>query len=147
MGCVASNNAAHVTPTFEASGVLEDLDSSGEFDFASSLWNRPRLENGEFGERSESAESEKMSSGNSSVSFRMWNMNRQAEAEQIAAGWPAWLSNVAGEAIHGWVPLKADSFQKLEKVISCTSDIQFNCVVPFFSKRSIKFIEEFSRKN
>ncbi|XP_042461210.1 protein IMPAIRED IN BABA-INDUCED STERILITY 1-like isoform X1 [Zingiber officinale] len=116
MGCAASNNAAHVTPTFEGSGVLEDLDSSGEFEFASSLWNRPRLENVELGERSESAESEKMSSGNSSVSFRMWNMNRQAEAEQIAAGWPAWLSNVAGEAIHGWVPLKADSFQKLEKI-------------------------------
>lgn len=36
--------------------------------------------------------------------------------EQIAAGWPAWLSNVAGEAINGWVPRKANTFEKLEKI-------------------------------
>lgn len=54
----------------------------------------------------------------------MWNMNRQAEAEQIAAEWPSWLSNVAGEAVQGWLPLKADSFQKLDKVISCAFDFQ-----------------------
>jgi serine/threonine protein kinase len=38
------------------------------------------------------------------------------EGEHVAAGWPAWLSAVAGQAIHGWVPLKADSFEKLEKI-------------------------------
>ncbi|CAN6472218.1 unnamed protein product [Victoria cruziana] len=36
--------------------------------------------------------------------------------EQVAAGWPAWLSQVAGEAINGWVPRRADSFQKLDKI-------------------------------
>ncbi|ERN06237.1 hypothetical protein AMTRI_Chr06g170380 [Amborella trichopoda] len=36
--------------------------------------------------------------------------------EQIAAGWPAWLSAVAGEAIRGWVPRKADTFEKLDKI-------------------------------
>jgi hypothetical protein len=35
---------------------------------------------------------------------------------QIVAGWPSWLSAVAGEAINGWVPRKAESFQKLDKV-------------------------------
>lgn len=37
---------------------------------------------------------------------------------QVAAGWPSWLTAVAGEAINGWVPRRADSFEKLEKVIS-----------------------------
>lgn len=41
---------------------------------------------------------------------------RYTEAEQIAAGWPPWLSAVAGEAIDGWLPLKADSFEKLDKI-------------------------------
>lgn len=41
---------------------------------------------------------------------------RYTQAEQIAAGWPPWLSAVAGEAIDGWLPLKADSFEKLDKV-------------------------------
>ncbi|KAL7235711.1 hypothetical protein ACSBR1_019076 [Camellia fascicularis] len=35
---------------------------------------------------------------------------------QDAAGWPSWLTAVAGEAIKGWVPRKADSFEKLDKI-------------------------------
>ncbi|KAG6523521.1 hypothetical protein ZIOFF_013382 [Zingiber officinale] len=42
---------------------------------------------------------------------------KAVEGEQVAAGWPAWLATVAGEAIMGWVPRKADSFEKLDKVI------------------------------
>ncbi|XP_024978326.1 protein IMPAIRED IN BABA-INDUCED STERILITY 1-like [Cynara cardunculus var. scolymus] len=41
---------------------------------------------------------------------------RLSEAELVAAGWPSWLSEVAGEAIHGWLPLKSDTFQRLEKI-------------------------------
>lgn len=37
---------------------------------------------------------------------------------QVMAGWPSWLASVAGEAINGWIPRKADSFEKLEKVRS-----------------------------
>lgn len=46
-------------------------------------------------------------------SFRF---GRATEGEQVAAGWPAWLSSVAKEAIDGWVPLKSDSFERLEKI-------------------------------
>ncbi|KAI3769272.1 hypothetical protein L6452_00373 [Arctium lappa] len=38
------------------------------------------------------------------------------EGEQVAAGWPPWLAAVAGEAIKGWVPRRADSFEKLDKI-------------------------------
>ncbi|TKY65136.1 serine/threonine-protein kinase [Spatholobus suberectus] len=41
---------------------------------------------------------------------------RFVEAEQIAAGWPPWLTSAAGEAIQGWVPLKTDSFERLDKI-------------------------------
>ena len=47
------------------------------------------------------------------------NIPRQTEGEQVAAGWPAWLSAVAGESIKGWIPRKADTFEKLDKV-SCS---------------------------
>ncbi|KAL5582237.1 hypothetical protein UlMin_014679 [Ulmus minor] len=56
------------------------------------------------------------SHGRGSFSFRLGFSHRYVEAEHIAAGWPPWLSAVAGEAIHGWVPLRADSFEKLEKI-------------------------------
>ncbi|KAL9255347.1 putative serine/threonine-protein kinase [Drosera capensis] len=38
------------------------------------------------------------------------------EGEQVAAGWPEWLAEVAGEAIRGWVPRQAESFKKLDKI-------------------------------
>jgi hypothetical protein len=45
------------------------------------------------------------------------SLRKSLEGEQVAAGWPPWLSAVAGETIQGWIPLKADSFEKLEKVL------------------------------
>ncbi|KAK7404992.1 hypothetical protein VNO78_06102 [Psophocarpus tetragonolobus] len=38
------------------------------------------------------------------------------EGEQVAAGWPAWLSSVAGEAIKGWIPRRANTFERLHKI-------------------------------
>lgn len=47
------------------------------------------------------------------------------EGEHVAAGWPPWLAAVAGEAIRGWVPRRADSFEKLDKVSSFLSALLF----------------------
>ncbi|KAH7352371.1 hypothetical protein KP509_19G042000 [Ceratopteris richardii] len=44
------------------------------------------------------------------------NLPKQTEGEQVAAGWPSWLSAVAGESIKGWIPRRADSFEKLDKI-------------------------------
>jgi len=47
---------------------------------------------------------------------RLSNPPKNVHGEQVAAGWPSWLSAVAGEAINGWTPRRADSFEKLDKV-------------------------------
>ncbi|CAA7037560.1 unnamed protein product [Microthlaspi erraticum] len=39
---------------------------------------------------------------------------------QVVAGWPSWLSEICGEALNGWLPRKADSFEKIEKIGSGT---------------------------
>ncbi|XP_010457387.1 PREDICTED: probable serine/threonine-protein kinase At1g54610 isoform X2 [Camelina sativa] len=39
-----------------------------------------------------------------------------AERKQVAAGWPTWLVTVAGEALVGWTPRRANTFEKLEKI-------------------------------
>ena len=36
--------------------------------------------------------------------------------EHEAAGWPSWLTSVAGEAVKGWLPRRANSFEKLDQV-------------------------------
>ncbi|KAL1555605.1 putative serine/threonine-protein kinase [Salvia divinorum] len=46
----------------------------------------------------------------------MGSLPSAVEGEQVAAGWPSWLVAVAGEAIRGWVPRKADTFEKLDKI-------------------------------
>jgi hypothetical protein len=60
-------------------------------------------------------------SSRSSRSFRLRNLHKYLEGEQVAAGWPPWLVTFASEAIQGWVPLKADNFEKLEKVFQTHS--------------------------
>ncbi|XP_008794856.1 probable serine/threonine-protein kinase At1g54610 [Phoenix dactylifera] len=47
---------------------------------------------------------------------RLSNPPKGVHGEQVAAGWPAWLSAVAGEAIRGWTPRRANSFEKLDKI-------------------------------
>lgn len=54
---------------------------------------------------------------------------RYVEAEQHAAGWPPWLTSAAGEAIQGWVPLKAEAFEKLDKVGESPPFIRFSNVI------------------
>ncbi|XP_071697046.1 probable serine/threonine-protein kinase At1g54610 isoform X2 [Rutidosis leptorrhynchoides] len=41
---------------------------------------------------------------------------KSVEGEQVVAGWPSWLVAVAGEAINGWLPRRADTFEKLNKI-------------------------------
>ncbi|GMI79793.1 hypothetical protein like AT1G53050 [Hibiscus trionum] len=38
------------------------------------------------------------------------------KGEQVAAGWPSWLVAVASEAIKGWIPRRANTFEKLDKI-------------------------------
>ncbi|CAA6662072.1 unnamed protein product [Spirodela intermedia] len=47
---------------------------------------------------------------------RLSNPAKHVQGEQVAAGWPGWLAEVAGEAIKGWIPRRADTFQKLDKI-------------------------------
>lgn len=52
----------------------------------------------------------------SKLNPRLSNPPKHIHGEQVAAGWPSWLSAVAGEAINGWTPRRADTFEKLDKV-------------------------------
>ncbi|RDX64067.1 putative serine/threonine-protein kinase, partial [Mucuna pruriens] len=47
---------------------------------------------------------------------RLSNPPNHVHGEQVAAGWPPWLSKVAGEAISGLIPRRADTFEKLNKI-------------------------------
>ena len=60
---------------------------------------------------------------------RLYSITRGERGVQVLAGWPSWLSAVAGEAINGWIPRRADSFEKLDKAIPI--------IIPFLASLSI----------
>ncbi|XP_054804147.1 cyclin-dependent kinase C-2 C-like isoform X2 [Prosopis cineraria] len=120
MGCINSKNlVAGDSPvhskvrTDNGSAIVEPpsrsrsgmLASAGEGDRKSEDCNRDGKKSGK-----------DSSKGSGIFSFKMGLSHRIVEAELNAAGWPPWLTAAAGEAIHGWVPLRADSFEKLEKI-------------------------------
>lgn len=47
---------------------------------------------------------------------RLSNPPKHLHGEQVAAGWPSWLTAVCGEALTGWIPRKADTFEKIDKI-------------------------------
>ncbi|KAJ7973421.1 Protein kinase superfamily protein [Quillaja saponaria] len=47
---------------------------------------------------------------------RLNNLPKRLQGEQVAAGWPPWLTDVCGEALSGWIPRKADTFEKIDKI-------------------------------
>ncbi|XP_073015164.1 protein IMPAIRED IN BABA-INDUCED STERILITY 1-like isoform X1 [Primulina eburnea] len=123
MGCVTSKQTVSVTPAvldqsgglYGGSGRSRVGSSGGGGCLVAELeMNLKKVKKRGAGESgSELSESGRTSE---SVSFRLGNLHKYVEGEQVAAGWPAWLSAVAGEAIQGWVPLKSDSYEKLEKI-------------------------------
>ncbi|KAG8046323.1 hypothetical protein GUJ93_ZPchr0008g13891 [Zizania palustris] len=47
---------------------------------------------------------------------RIADVPNGVQGEHVAAGWPRWLIEVAAEAVRGWQPRKAESFEKLDKI-------------------------------
>ncbi|KAJ8541830.1 hypothetical protein K7X08_002646 [Anisodus acutangulus] len=47
---------------------------------------------------------------------RVVSMPNGVRGELGAAGWPSWLTSVAADAIQGWLPRSAESFEKLNKI-------------------------------
>jgi len=47
---------------------------------------------------------------------RLSNPPKHLQGEQVAVGWPPWLTAVCGKALSGWIPRKADTFEKIDKV-------------------------------
>jgi len=67
---------------------------------------------------------------------RLYSITRGEKGVQVLAGWPSWLSAVAGEAISGWIPRRADSFEKLDKAIPI---IIYCFLFPFLMSPIISF--------
>ncbi|KAG5129438.1 hypothetical protein JHK84_035835 [Glycine max] len=110
MGCISSKNAVARTCS-PSPAVLDIAEPNPAYAKGHSWLTVLESKTGSEDERSNS-KFRKNSSKKSSGSFSF----RHVEAEQNAAGWPPWLIATAAEAIQGWIPLKADSFQKLEKI-------------------------------
>ncbi|KAG4972847.1 hypothetical protein JHK87_029668 [Glycine soja] len=82
---------------------------------------------------------------------RILSVQHFAGEQHVDSGWPLWLSSVAAEAIKGWMPRRADSFEKLDQFFTTnplpcnpSSLPKFSPTKEFDSKRREK---EATRKN
>ncbi|KAJ1265991.1 hypothetical protein BS78_08G116300 [Paspalum vaginatum] len=126
MGCAASRPGAVCSPAYEVSSASYSMSrsasASAELQGASSssavsIWSRRPVRLDALDADEDDKERRRRSGRDAAA--RLGDMSirgRCVEGEQAAAGWPSWLSAVAAEAVHGWVPLRADGFEKLEKV-------------------------------
>ncbi|CAL9763423.1 unnamed protein product [Musa acuminata subsp. burmannicoides] len=55
-------------------------------------------------------------SSNIQENLRIVDVPSGSAREHVAAGWPSWFVSVAGEAVKGWLPRRANSFKKLDKI-------------------------------
>lgn len=126
MGCINSKNAvagaSSPPPPVDARDGVEVLPASTKGN-SGLLVLQPKTSSEDNYNRNNNKKKKKFSKNGSkkssgSFSFRLGFTHRYVEAEQNAAGWPPWLTAAAAEAVQGWIPLKADSFQKLDKVSS-----------------------------
>ncbi|XP_022961615.1 protein IMPAIRED IN BABA-INDUCED STERILITY 1-like [Cucurbita moschata] len=132
MGCISSKQVTKATKspvrkrratttataTVAANGAAVTLDPLSRTHSVTTLDHDNKGDNKSDDRTRELRKSKKESSQGvkASQSLKLGAPQRNVEAEQVAAGWPSWLSSAAGEAVHGWVPLRADSFEKLEKI-------------------------------
>ncbi|RYR11762.1 hypothetical protein Ahy_B04g069275 isoform D [Arachis hypogaea] len=56
--------------------------------------------------------------GEVAVAPTVFSVTNGERGALVIAGWPSWLAAVAGEAINGWIPRRADSFEKFDKASS-----------------------------
>ncbi|XP_011028375.1 PREDICTED: probable serine/threonine-protein kinase At1g09600 isoform X1 [Populus euphratica] len=98
--------------------VVVEVDGSANDATASLISNQPGNDNVEYAPVSsdEGEKKEMIEKANNRMSSSIVSMSNGERGAQVVAGWPSWLTSVAGEAINGWVPRRADSFEKLDKI-------------------------------
>lgn len=134
MGCVSSKKARSESPAFDdvysgrrhssasgrttSSGSLSIQEPLGKIKEEEEEKEEEGRESGinydDYSERGVVLQREACTNTNACLPIQF---ERMAEAELVAAGWPPWLSSVAAEAIQGWLPLRSDAYERLDKVI------------------------------
>ncbi|XP_044467687.1 protein IMPAIRED IN BABA-INDUCED STERILITY 1 isoform X2 [Mangifera indica] len=130
MGCVSSKKSVAGSPVVDDSAAKASTNDNATLNCVIPLKNpcgALEIDGKEEEERQEdhhdkgSRELKKSKKGNSqrktaTFGIKLGLSHRHVDVEQIAAGWPAWLTAAAPEAVHGLVPIRADAFEKLDKI-------------------------------
>ncbi|KAJ6931953.1 serine/threonine-protein kinase [Populus alba x Populus x berolinensis] len=114
-----TKHAKRLVSLSKSDEVVVDVDGNANGSAASLISDQPGNDNAEStpvsydeGEKKEKIEQV----NNHQRTTSIVSISNGERGAQVVAGWPSWLTSVAGEAINGWVPRRADSFEKLDKI-------------------------------
>ncbi|XP_010470362.1 PREDICTED: probable serine/threonine-protein kinase At1g54610 isoform X1 [Camelina sativa] len=120
MGCVFGREAAATSEPKQAkSSKASGVEGESSVQVTNKRSNGAVSEVVEKKNEEENGDKERKSKGDrrrSKPNPRLSNPSKHWRGEQVAAGWPSWLSDACGEALNGWVPRKADTFEKIDKI-------------------------------
>ncbi|XP_066358705.1 probable serine/threonine-protein kinase At1g09600 isoform X1 [Miscanthus floridulus] len=122
MGCLCSKGAkddanatsGRRTPSRKSDSAADAVSNNG----GTAVLNAKTKEKLSGGEKVVVALDARISSGNNA------ELNGLS-GEHVVTGWPSWLINVAPKAVEGWLPRRADSFEKLAKIGQGTYSIVY----------------------
>ncbi|KAI4294763.1 hypothetical protein MLD38_040909 [Melastoma candidum] len=119
MGCVLGREVSFGDTTGSKQGSNSAVQPGEKGDSVADLGKSSRVEVQHEESKKEKVEgSQKLQERRrkSRTNSRPTNLPKHVLGEQVAAGWPSWLSDICGEALSGWIPRKANTFEKIDKI-------------------------------
>lgn len=116
MGCVLGREVSSGIVTESKGRENSSVETSKRDDSVAKVEGESKAETDETQNKEKVEDDQREQRRRSRPSTKLGNLPKHTRGEQVAAGWPSWLSEICGEALSGWIPRRANTFEKIDKV-------------------------------
>ncbi|XP_056168225.1 probable serine/threonine-protein kinase At1g54610 isoform X2 [Syzygium oleosum] len=116
MGCVLGREVSSGIVTESKGRENSSVETSKRDDSVAKVEGESKAETDETQNKEKVEDDQREQRRRSRPSTKLGNLPKHTRGEQVAAGWPSWLSDICGEALSGWTPRRANTFEKIDKI-------------------------------